>query len=50
MLSTVLPQISQEGNKCTTLEEKLRAYCPNVIGVHIYCDSGSDFENEEKLG
>ena len=30
-----MPQISQEGNKCTTIKEKLRDYCPNIYTVII---------------
>ena len=28
-------QISQEGNKCTTTKEKVRAYCPNICTVKL---------------
>ena len=27
--------ISQEGNKCTTTKEKVRAYCPNIWTVKL---------------
>ena len=30
-----LPHTSQEGNKCTTTQEKLRGYCPNIYTVMV---------------